>query len=136
MITLSKTHLTEIQNHGTEAYPEECCGAMLGRDKTVHKIVRIENQSSENKHRRFSITPQDYMALEKLAKKEGLNLLGFYHTHPDHPARPSETDLKFAWPVFSYIILSIQKGVPGEFNSFVLDEEAQAFLPEKISSLD
>ena len=136
MITLSKTHLSELHQHGIEAYPEECCGAMLGRmltdSKQVVELVRIENQSTENKHRRFAVTAEDYKAIEDLAKEKKLSLLGFYHTHPDHPAQPSETDLKFAWPFFSYFILSVKKGRPDILNSFVLDLDKNELVEEKV----
>ena len=113
MIILSKTLFAKLCEHGKEAYPEECCGAMLGDIdsesgiKSITELIRIENKSEENKHRRFAITPNDYRALETQATAKSLHLLGFYHTHPDHPCRPSQTDLAYAWPVFSYIILSI-----------------------------
>ena len=103
MIRLSVAQLTEIKNHGKEAYPEECCGAMLGelessasssgQIKFTKRIVRIENNWGNNeagsRHRRFAITAKDYQELEETAKKAQLVLLGFYHTHPDHPAKPS-----------------------------------------------
>lgn len=140
MITLSKIHFTEIQNHGAEAYPEECCGAMLGSvdpdgKKITSRIIRIENTSSENRHRRFAVTAEDYKKLESQAKSENLTLLGFYHTHPDHPAQPSETDLSFAWPFFSYIILSIKSGEPSDLNSFELDLDSEKFQSEKLDIL-
>ena len=137
MITLLKTHLNEIHRHGVEAYDEECCGAMLGSvnpngEKQIIKLVRIENNSSEHRHRRFEVTPKDYQELEKKAKDEELTLLGFYHTHPNCPAQASETDLAYAWPFFSYIILSVCDRVPKEINSFVLNLDIEKFEPEEI----
>ena len=142
MIILSQTHLTEIQEHGKEAYPQECCGAMLGQvdlntgDKTTHKIVRIENQwqdkPGESRHRRFAITAEDYRQLEKQAKAEQMTLLGFYHTHPDHPAQPSATDLSYAWPFFSYIIQAIAKGKASDIFSYELDPDKNEFVSEKL----
>ena len=138
MITLSKTHLSKLKSHGIDAYPEECCGAMLGHidykknEKKTVKLIKIENNSDENKHRRFKITPQDYQTLEKQAKDEGLTLLGFYHTHPDHPCKPSQTDLNYAWPFFSYIILSVEKQKPAQIKSFVLEQKGHQFDEEKL----
>ena len=139
MLILSQTHLTEIQEHGVEAYPYECCGAMLGsqkgEEKETQKIIRIENtwdSDTETKHRRFAITAQDYKELEAFAKQEKLALLGFYHTHPDHPAQPSQTDLNYAWPFFSYIILAVSKGKAAEINSFVLDLDKNIFVKEEL----
>ena len=138
MIIISTTHLHEMQAHGQRAYPEECCGALMGvidpqdQRKITHQVLPLENESEENRHRRFKITAQDYMRLERQAKQEGVSLLGFYHTHPDHPAQPSETDLKAAWPVFSYLILSVQKGEPSTLNSLVLDTKTHCFIEEAL----
>ncbi|MFT5170960.1 MAG: proteasome lid subunit RPN8/RPN11 [Candidatus Marinamargulisbacteria bacterium] len=138
MITLSKTLLDEIKNHCRDAYPEECCGALIGsldvdlnRKRTL-KILRIENESKEDRHRRFSIQPEDYKNIEEYAKEEGLDLLGFYHSHPDHPAHPSDTDLKYAWPLFSYLIMSVMKGDPTQIASFQLDLDSNQFEYEKL----
>ena len=138
MLKLSKEFLTEIQIHGEEAYSEECCGAMLGNvnydtmEKSVTKLVKIENSSSENRHRRFEVTDKDYQELEAQAKDSGLTLLGFYHTHPDCPSVPSETDLAYAWPFFSYIILSVNNRKADTINSYVLDLDSNAFKEEQL----
>ncbi len=144
MITISPTHLTEIQDHGKEAYPYECCGAILGQVDTKEgtkigtQILRIENNwqdqgEGETRHRRFAITAEDYRFLEKTAKQKELTLLGFYHTHPDHPAKPSGTDLSYAWPFFSYIILSVEKGQPKDIYSYELDTDKSEFFSEQLS---
>ena len=144
MIQISQEHLLEIQSHGKEAYPEECCGAMLGdldskNGKFTKDILRIENHWVENKgesrHRRFAVTAEDYKTLERKAKEAKLTLLGFYHTHPDHPAKPSKTDLSYAWPFFSYIILSVQKGEAEELYSYTLDPEKNEFHEEALEIL-
>lgn len=135
-IHLPKILFTKLSIHGIQAYPEECCGAMLGtidsknQLKIVTELVKIENSSNKNKHRRFTITSQDYMQLEKKAKEKKLTLLGFYHTHPDHPCQPSQTDLKYSWPFFSYIILSIKDGNIDKCRSFFLDEKLNEFKEE------
>ena len=136
MITISKTHFSDIQAHSRETYPDECVGAMIGTvdsdtsEKHVTALIRIENQSTENKRRRFMVTDADYQFVEAEAKKQGVQLLGFYHSHPDHPAQPSETDLKFAWPFFSYVIQSVFVDDFKEMNSFELDLDAQVFKEE------
>lgn len=139
VIIIPKTCLFEMQDHGAEAYPLECCGAVLGKikseNKLIQKIIRIENTSAENKHRRFAITTEDYKNIEKLAKEAELQLVGFYHTHPDHPAFPSETDLQYAWPMFSYIIISIKSKIPHEINSFILNLDTNAFDPEPLQTV-
>ena len=138
MIILSQTHLTEIQDHAKQTYPEECCGAIFGTidisssEKMVAETLEIDNVSTEDRRRRFMITPDEYQRVETYAKKNRFTLLGFYHSHPDHPAYPSETDLMYAWPFFSYIILSIEKKHPRECRSFILDPENQQFQEESI----
>jgi len=138
MIILSKTHLSDIQTHGKDAYPNECCGAMLGtrnsqtQVKEVIQIIRLENITADDKQRHFAITDKDYQQLEKQAESLGLTLLGFYHTHPDHPAKPSPTDLSYAWPFFSYIILAVHSGKPKDINSFELDLDSRTFKSESL----
>ncbi len=143
MITISPTHFSEICQHGSEAYPYECCGALLGQmeaadntRKVLQTIIRLENSwqdsATESRHRRFAITTEDYRRLEKEADGKGQTLLGFYHTHPDHPALPSAIDLSYAWPFFSYIILSVRKGKAEEMKSFELSSEKAQFIAEEL----
>lgn len=136
MIILSKIHFSDIQSHSLETFPDECCGAMLGfieNDiKYCKELISLNNHSDENKRRRFMITDKDYMNVEKIAKDKQLQLLGFYHSHPNHPAQPSETDLKYAWPFFSYLIQSIFEKTIKELNSFVLDIETNQFIAEEL----
>ena len=95
-------------------------------------MITLENTSTENKQRRFAITDQDYKWLEEQAKDKQLSLLGFYHSHPDHPAKPSETDLKFAWPFFSYLIQSVNKETANDCLSYVLDVATGQFVSEEL----
>ena len=89
--------LDAIRAHGQATYPEECCGFLLGRATTESNHVvsawRVENRRTENRQRRYTITAQDYHAADRAARRQGLDIVGFYHSHPDHPARPSATDL-------------------------------------------
>ena len=140
MLTLSKTLFNEISTHAEAEYPHECCGGLIGTidgdNKIVTQVVPIENNwedtGDETKTRRFKISSDDYKELEKKASQLKMQLLGFYHSHPDHPPEPSETDLKFAWPFFSYPILSVMKGKAGEMKSFVLDVDAGVLIPEEL----
>ncbi len=137
MIIVSKIHFSEIKFHSTEAYPYECCGAMLGTvlddgSKEVLTCVPIHNQSTEDKRRRFKITDDDYRLLETKADELKMTLLGFYHSHPDHPPEPSETDLKYAWPFFSYIIQSVYDRKPDDCKSFELSLDTHTFIEEKL----
>ena len=140
VIIIPKTYLFEMQRHGAEAYPLECCGGILGKihfeNKYVQKVIRLDNASSENKHRRFAVTAEDYKNLEAYSKESNLQLIGFYHTHPDHPAFPSETDLQNAWPMFSYIIISIQSKEPAQTNSFLLNLDTNTFEPEPLQTVE
>ena len=96
-----------IRAHGQETYPHECCGALVGRDGFVTAIVALPNTTDEGPRRRFMVRPSDYQLAERRATELGGELLGFYHSHPDHPARPSQYDLDHAWPTFAYIIVAV-----------------------------
>lgn len=130
--------LGEIRAHGEETYPYECCGFMLGTisgsERSVKALLRADNDATEPQERRFLITPQAYMKAERTARADGLDIVGFYHSHPDHPARPSQYDLDHAWPVLSYVIVSVQKGASADLTSWILGEDRSAFEQEAISS--
>jgi len=96
-----------IRRHGQDTYPHECCGALVGRSGGVTEIVALPNTTEEGPRRRFLVRPSDYQLAERRASELGGELLGFYHSHPDHPARPSQYDLDHAWPTFAYIIVAI-----------------------------
>jgi proteasome lid subunit RPN8/RPN11 len=116
-----------IRRHGEETYPHECCGAMVGRGDRVTGIVALPNTTEEGPRRRFLVRPADYREAERRASELGGELLGFYHSHPDHPARPSQYDLDHAWPTFAYIIVAVAgDGVPRGG-----DEPAEAGLPRR-----
>jgi proteasome lid subunit RPN8/RPN11 len=96
-----------IRRHGQDAYPHECCGALVGRGGRVIDVVALPNTTEEGPRRRFLVRPSDYRLAEARAAELGGELLGFYHSHPDHPARPSQYDLDHAWPTFAYIIVAV-----------------------------
>jgi proteasome lid subunit RPN8/RPN11 len=121
-----------IRNHGVEAYPDECCGAMIGRDGIVTRTYALPNATEEGPRRRFRIRPQDYREAERQATESGADLVGFYHSHPDHPARPSQYDLDHAWPVFSYVIVSVREGVAEDMTSWRLREDRSVFDEENL----
>ena len=123
-----------IRAHGQETYPNECCGAMIGRDGVVTDTLALPNNTDEGPRRRFKVTPDDYRAAEKRASELGGELVGFYHSHPDHPARPSLYDLDHAWPFFSYVIVSVREGVSGDMTSWRLREDRSAFDQEELNS--
>src|SRR4249919_104378 len=106
-LTISLDVDAAIRQHGQETYPHECCGALVGRDGVVSAIVALPNTTDEGPRRRFMVRPSDYQLAERRASELGGELLGFYHSHPDHPARPSQYDLDHAWPNFAYIIVAV-----------------------------
>ena len=143
MTTLPQTLFDEIERHGREAYPEECVGALIGTVaadgavRTVERLFPIDNRSDENRKRRYLVSPLDYLAAERAADATGQTLLGFYHSHPEHPARPSATDLDLAQPNFVYVIVSVrrQEGAPPRVvasGAFLLDPDRSGFLTDKL----
>ena len=134
MALMLKTPVTDaIRRHGAETYPDECCGALIGRDGVVTTTFALPNTTEEGPRRRFLVRPQDYRQAEAQASAAGGDLLGFYHSHPDHPARPSQYDLDHAWPFFSYIIVSVQQGEPRDMTSWRLREDRSAFDQEDLN---
>ncbi len=122
-----------IRAHGVETYPNECCGALIGRDGVVSATYALPNTTEEGPRRRFLVRPQDYREAERRASEAGGELLGFYHSHPDHPARPSQYDLDHAWPFFSYVIVSVRAGVSEDMTSWRLQEDRSAFDQEDLT---
>ena len=116
-----------IRAHGRAAYPHECCGALLGRGNRVSDIVALPNTTEEGPRRRFLVRPSDYREAERRASELGAELLGFYHSHPDHPARPSQYDLDHAWPTFAYIIVAVAAGSAGEMTVWYLKDDRSSF---------
>ena len=123
-----------IRRHGEETYPHECCGPLVGSASQVEAAVRLPNTTEEGPRTRFLVRPQDYQAAERRASDVGAELLGFYHSHPDHPARPSQYDLDHAWPYFSYVIVSVREGVSGDITSWRLREDRSVFDQEDLNS--
>jgi proteasome lid subunit RPN8/RPN11 len=131
--------LERIREHGRTAYPQECCGLLLGRangsGKSVVELRPLENAREDSRHNRYLISPRDLLEAEKEARKLGLDVIGVYHSHPDHPARPSEFDREHAFPWYSYIIVSVTEGSPAELASWTLREDRSAFDPEEMGTL-
>lgn len=136
MIRIPRSVEAAIREHGRAAYPEECCGALLGgRDGEADRVVQaepVENARSDSRERRFRIEPEQFRRLEALASERGRDLLGFYHSHPDHPAVPSEYDREHALPYFHYVVLAVASGEPADMGSFVLSEDRRAFAREEL----
>jgi proteasome lid subunit RPN8/RPN11 len=116
-----------IERHGRETYPHECCGALLGEGDRVIATHPLPNVTTEGPRRRFRIDDKDYLASERQASAAGLSLLGFYHSHPDHPAVPSQYDLDHAWPTFVYPIVSVMAGEAVALTAWMLRDDRTAF---------
>ncbi len=139
VLVLTETVADRIRAHGAEAYPNECCGALLGRDREDQREVRelfpLVNRRTDSQRSRFSITPDDFRVAEAAARERGLDLVGWYHSHPDHPALPSEYDREHAWPWYSYVIVSVAEREPKQMTSWRLADDRTRFTPEEISIL-
>ena len=136
MIRIQSAAEQVMNEDAVKSYPDECCGFMYGAEdedgRSVSVAIPVLNSSVENKARRFQISPKDYMTAEKYALDNDLQLLGIYHSHPDHPAEPSEHDRVAAQPWFSYIIISVVKGEVSRTRSWVLNEQSR-FDEEEIN---
>ena len=132
-MTIPDVLLTLLHGHAEEAYPEECCGVLLGRlddGGRIEALVPVENREADERARRYLIGPADYLRAEREAERQGLDVVGFYHSHPDHPARPSATDLAEAtFPGFVYTITAVANGRAGETTAWRLADDRSRFLP-------
>jgi proteasome lid subunit RPN8/RPN11 len=155
-IKLDKSHSEAIRRHGSADYPNECCGILLGHADGAHKEVRevvplknlrldaaraqellpLEAPGRESERNRFLIDPLEQLRVEKDARARKLDVVGYYHSHPDHPARPSEYDRNHAWPWYSYVIVSVERGKPTAMTSWVLSDDRSRFDAEAIELLN
>jgi proteasome lid subunit RPN8/RPN11 len=128
----------EIRRHGEAAYPGECCGAMVGRvDGAAKEVLRLSpavNRRTDDPHR-YLIDPDDLRRLEREVREAGQEIVGYYHSHPDHPARPSAFDAEHAWPWYSYLIVRVDRGRGADMASWVLDDERPVMHPESLDVL-
>jgi proteasome lid subunit RPN8/RPN11 len=136
MLRLNEKFAAAIRAHGVQSYPHECCGAILGRDAGIARevlgLVPLANRRDDSPRNRFEITSDDVRMAENKARDLGCDLVGWYHSHPDAPARPSEYDREHAWPWYSYIIASIEKTGPQAMNSWRLVDDRSHYDPEPI----
>ena len=147
-LCMSRDLAEGIRRHGAETFPYECCGALLGRDSASNEKVPDEslvgtprevlglfplvNRRDDSPRNRFAVTADDVRDAEKAAREHGLEVIGWYHSHPDHPARPSDFDREHAWPWYSYVIVSVMSGKPAEMTSWRLNDDRQDYSPENI----
>jgi len=141
MLRIDQTCYHQLRRHGEETYPHECCGVLLGRveaddQRLVTSVARAGNTRTDSPQNRYNIDPRELIAIQRQAREQGLDIVGFYHSHPDHPARWSSTDLADAhWLGCSYVITGVEKGQARETNSFLLlgaEEADKRFHDEPI----
>lgn len=140
MLRFSQSTYEEIRRHGEEAYPHECCGILIGTSesdvRTVSTVVRCGNTRTDSPQNRYNIDPRELVRAQREAHERGLDIVGFYHSHPDHPARWSQTDFEEAhWIGCSYVITSVENGKATLTNSFALTgtkEEDKALVNEEV----
>ena len=136
-LRLSASLVDEIRREGERAYPAECCGVLAGRPgevKEVLKLVPVPNRRTDDPHR-YLIAPDDLRRIEAGLRSSGLEVVGCYHSHPDHPAAPSAFDTDQAWPWYSYIIVRVDRARAAELTSWVLDDDRSAMSPESVDVL-
>ncbi len=125
-LSIDEVALLQMKRHAQQTYPYECCGFMFGKDgnpRRITAVTEVVNSKEGDQRRRFEIKPTDYMKAEKYALDNELDLLGVYHSHPDHPALPSETDLKMAVPFFSYVIIAVTSETIKDTSSWQLGDQ-------------
>ena len=140
MIRLNHTALHKIKVHAMQAYPEECCGMLLGKEdgqtKIVCDVIQMKNTKAEYRTRRYLIDPEDYKRAEEQATEEGVSVIGLYHSHPDNPPQPSQNDVEHALPWWSYLIVSVESGLPTTVKSWMLEDDHSSFKEENVEILD
>ncbi|MDQ3209159.1 MAG: M67 family metallopeptidase [Gemmatimonadota bacterium] len=137
MLRLSAGLVEEIRRSGERAYPAECCGVLAGHPggvKEVVKLIAVTNRRTDDPHR-YLIAPDDLRGIEAELRSQGLEVLGCYHSHPDHPAEPSAFDTEQAWPWYSYIIVRVDRAGAGELTSWVLNDDRSAMSAESVDVL-
>ncbi len=140
MLKISGAIYEQLRKHGEETYPHECCGVLLGKaldsGNEVEEAIRAGNTRTDSAHNRYHIAPQELIRIQRQARDRDLDIVGFYHSHPDHPAQWSSTDFNEAhWIGCSYVITSVDAGVAIKTNSFFLagtGEEDKRFQDEEI----
>ena len=152
MLKIFQSDLDALRRHGEETYPHECCGVLLGKvdgdERVVRAVVRAGNTRLDSLHNRYNIDPRELIRVQREARERGQDIVGFYHSHPDHPPRWSATDLAEAhWLGCSYVITSVETGQARVTNSFALvgggeedkrlvDEEVRVLIPEDTAAAE
>jgi proteasome lid subunit RPN8/RPN11 len=125
--TIAAEAIDTIRLHGAETFPYECCGALIAVDGRILEAFKLDNTTSSGAARRFRIGPDGYRQADARARARGGALVGFYHSHPNAPARPSAYDLEHAWPNLTYVIISVRAGTPGDITAWHLRDDRSGF---------
>lgn len=137
-LRLTPQQLRDVHRHASRTYPEECCGVLMGRLRpgaeggVVERAVALENERRDSRHNRYVIEPETVLHAHRQARELELDILGYYHSHPDHPAVPSEFDREHAWPGMSYLITAVEKGRVVDTRSWRLRDDRSAFDEEPL----
>ena len=139
-VEISEDQLRAIREHARETYPDECCGFLVIRSEpaegSTRQVVRVERARNEvegERRRRFVIGAAELREVEARLASDGLTVGGFYHSHPDHPALPSEFDREHAWPWYSYLVLGVTRTSEGPLGAFELDADSGSFVPTAVT---
>ena len=141
MLRLGQAHYDALRHHGEETYPHECCGVLLGHvegdgNRVVSSIARAGNTRADSPQNRYSIDPKELVRIQREGRERGEDIIGFYHSHPDHPARPSQYDLDHAWPTFAYVIVAVAAGAAGDMTVWYLKEDRSSFEEGELHYVD
>ena len=135
-LRLGRTEIGQVHDHLRRAYPDEGCGLLIGREsgreRRVERVVGTANHDPATRDRRYVIAPGEFLAAEQGARRDGLEVLGFFHSHPDHPAHPSAFDLERAWAYYSYLIVSLSNGDVTDQRSWRLRGDRRGFDAETL----
>jgi len=135
-LVISPRHLHTVGRHAAMSYPDECCGVLIGRSlegaTVVERVLSVGNERQDSRHNRYLISPETVLAAQKEARSLGLDVVGYYHSHPDHPAKPSDFDREHAWPWVSYLIVSVENRNVVDTRSWRLAEDRESFVEEPI----
>lgn len=137
-LRMSPGHLETIERHAARAYPEECCGVLIGRpasgdgEGAVERVLSVDNEREDSRHNRYLIPPETVLRAQREARSLGLDVLGYYHSHPDHPAVPSDFDREHAWPGLSYVIAAVEEGDVVATRSWRLTDDRERFEEETL----
>lgn len=136
-IVIPRAVMEQIRQHAEEAYPHECCGLFVGvidpdGTRRVIRAERARNTNTERAHDRFELDPDDFLRIDQAARADGYEVIGCYHSHPDHPAEPSQYDAERAFPAFSYLIVSVQNGKSTDAYSWQFNEALGQFGQELV----